>query len=107
MVKVVFSARGVGHPFMATSFANGCTSVHTLSGAYSNSTVNQVRQMRAFLEGVEFDELAEEEEETPPLAEETREAEAEDDPFGGFGDDGFSFADANPFGDFGGQSAPA
>ena len=84
MIKVAFSARGVGHPYMSTSYANGCVSIHTLSGLYSNSTVNDVRHLRAFLEGVPFDSIVDEPE---PVEEEKVEAQE------AFDDDAFLFGD--------------
>jgi len=99
MVKVAFSARGVGHPYMATSYKNGCVSVHTLSGVYSDSTVNDVRKMRAFLEGVELADLPVSPE---PVSNEDKHAklQAEVDDF----DAGFDFGMSdNIFGDGGGM----
>ena len=84
---------------MATAYANGCTSVHTLTGGYSNSTVNDIRHMRAFLEGVDCDDLPEDV--APPVPNNAKPIEDENP----FGDDNFDFMDASMFGDIGGAPA--
>ena len=91
LVTCCFSARGVGHPYLAASYRNGCVSIHTLSGLYSSSTAHDVRHMRAFLEGVPFESIVDEPE---PEPEEPAETVASDNPF----DDAFDFG-LDPFGD--------
>jgi len=94
LVKVSFSARGVGHPFMVTAYANGYVGIHTLSGAYSNSTVNDARRLRAFLTGVSCDSLPED----PVPIMTSKEEPDESDPF----DEAFGFGDM-----FADMAAPA
>eukprot|EP00656_Telonema_subtile_P018762 TRINITY_DN2017_c0_g1_i1.p1 TRINITY_DN2017_c0_g1~~TRINITY_DN2017_c0_g1_i1.p1 ORF type:complete len:496 (-),score=57.03 TRINITY_DN2017_c0_g1_i1:147-1634(-) len=52
--KVRISPRGVGHPFMATSYSNGGVNIHTLSGIYAESAGSDAHRMQALLEGREY-----------------------------------------------------
>lgn len=54
--KVQVSPRGVGHPFMATSYSNGCVNIHTLSGIYAESAGSDTHRLQALLEGREYKE---------------------------------------------------